>query len=63
MNTYYERAAERNIQVLYNAEVVELDIQRGRFMGGVVVVNGQRTVFQAKSLVVASAALKQIWNG
>ena len=33
MNTYYERACERQIRVIYNAEVIDLDIREGRFAG------------------------------
>jgi tricarballylate dehydrogenase len=69
MNTYYERACERHIHVLYDAEVVELDIRDGRFQGGVATVQGKRQSFRAKSLVVAAGGfeanlewLKEAWG-
>ena len=69
MNTYYERAAERGIQVLYNAEVMSLDIRDGRFCGGSVAVEGRSQPFEAKSLMVASGGfeanlewLKEVWG-
>jgi tricarballylate dehydrogenase len=69
MNTYYERASEQGVRVLYDAEVMGLDIRGGRFTGGTVTVEGSQRTFQAKSLVVASGGfeanlewLKEAWG-
>ena len=63
MNTYYERAIERGVNILYDTEVVALDIRNGRFEGGVVMYkdaqrNGVRKQFRAKALVIASGGFE-----
>jgi tricarballylate dehydrogenase len=58
MNTFYERAGERGVRVLYNAEVVALDIRSGRFEGGTVQHEGVRKPFHAKALVIASGGFE-----
>jgi len=59
MNTYYERAAERGVNILYDTEVVALDIRGGRFESGrVMCKNGKPQEFRAKSLVIASGGFE-----
>jgi tricarballylate dehydrogenase len=58
MNTYYEAARQRGIHVLYNAEVIELNLRDGRFESGTVALHGQPREFRAKALVVASGGFE-----
>ena len=70
LNAYYEEAARRGIEVLYDAEVVGLDISSdGRFESGTAILNGGPVEFRAKALVAASGGfeadlkwLKDIWG-
>src|SRR4029077_11710838 len=58
LNSYYAAAQRRDIRVLYNAEVTELDLRDGRFESGRVLLDGQPNRFRAKSLVVASGGFE-----
>jgi tricarballylate dehydrogenase len=58
LNAYYRAAETRGIRVLYNAEVVELNIRSGVFERGVVKVNGAPTPFRAKALVAAAGGFE-----
>ena len=69
MNTFYEAARRAEINVIYNAEVIALDLPSGRFERGTVKVGGRPQTFQAKSVVIASGGfesniewLKQAWG-
>jgi tricarballylate dehydrogenase len=55
MNAYYAAAAKRDIRVLYNAEVTELDVVQ---KGGRIKLNGNSSSFRAKALVVASGGFE-----
>ena len=54
LNSYYSAAASRNIQVLYQAEVVGLKMAGGCFQSASVLVSGQPFEISAKALVAAS---------
>ncbi len=69
MNSYYESARKLGVQVLYNAEVTQLQLCDGRFASGTVLVNGVAKQFHGKALVVASGGfesnlewLKEAWG-
>lgn len=69
LNAYYRVAHGRNIEVLYDAEVVDLRISGGRFEAGTVVHQGRPVEFRAKALVAASGGfeanlewLKEVWG-
>jgi tricarballylate dehydrogenase len=58
MNAYYFAARRQGIQVLYNAEVTDLNLRAGRFQSGRVLLDGQPAEFRAKALVVASGGFE-----
>jgi tricarballylate dehydrogenase len=70
MNTLYRCAERLGARVLYDAEVIGLDIKDGRFRSATVRMNGQNTVqIAAKTVVVAAGGLqsnlewlKQAWG-
>ncbi len=69
LNTYYAAAERLGIRVLYNAEVTGLEIARGIFERGTVLLNGERGEFRGGALVVAAGGfeanfewLKQAWG-
>jgi tricarballylate dehydrogenase len=69
MNAYYAAARAKGIEVLYNAEVVALQITEGRFESATVLLNGEATEIHAKTLVAAAGGfeanldwLKEAWG-
>jgi tricarballylate dehydrogenase len=69
MNSYYAAAQRMGIDVLYNAEVVGLDINNGRFHAATVQVEGQARQVRARAAVLASGGfeanidwLREIWG-
>jgi len=59
MNAYYRYAEKLGARVLYDAEVIGLDIQDGRFRSATVRMNGKDTVhITAKTVVVAAGGLQ-----
>jgi tricarballylate dehydrogenase len=69
MNAYYAAARVKGIEVLYNAEVVALQIADGRFESATVLLNGEPTEIRAKTLVAAAGGfeanlhwLKEAWG-
>ena len=59
MNAYYRYAEKLGARVLYDAEVIGLDIQDGRFRSATVRMNGKDTVsIGAKTVVVAAGGLQ-----
>jgi tricarballylate dehydrogenase len=69
MNAYYAAARAKGIEVLYNAEVVGLQITQGRFESAAVLMNGEATEIRAKTLVAAAGGfeanldwLKEAWG-
>jgi tricarballylate dehydrogenase len=69
MNSYYAAAARRGIEVVYNAEVVGLDIVDSVFRRVLVSVGDQTIAVRAKTVVLAAGGfesnlewLKEIWG-
>jgi tricarballylate dehydrogenase len=58
LNAYYAAAEQQGVQVLYDAEVVGLNISRGAFESGTVMVEGEPVTFRAKALVAASGGFE-----
>jgi tricarballylate dehydrogenase len=58
MNAWYAAARKEGIEVLYNAEVIGLNINAGRFESAVVLVNGARVEIQAKAVVAAAGGFE-----
>jgi tricarballylate dehydrogenase len=69
LNAYYHAAGQHGIRVLYNAEVVALQLRAGIFQSGMMLVEGREAEFRAKALVVAAGGfesnlewLEQAWG-
>ena len=69
MNAYYQAACGRGIQILYNAEVIAVEMRGGKFESARALVNGVATDLRAKAAVFASggfeaniAWLKEAWG-
>jgi tricarballylate dehydrogenase len=69
MNSYYAAASRLGIDVLYDAEVVALDLDGGSFRGATVETGGARMVIRAGAAVVATGGfesnidwLKDAWG-
>jgi tricarballylate dehydrogenase len=69
INAYYFAARKLGIEILYGAEVRDLDITRGKFTEAEFVANGISRRVRAKSIVLASGGfqanlewLKQYWG-
>jgi tricarballylate dehydrogenase len=69
LNALYLTAESLGVEVVYDAEVVDLDIQDGMFLSAAVVHGGRRTDVRAASLVAAAGGfeanidwLKQYWG-
>ncbi|MGA2961372.1 MAG: FAD-dependent tricarballylate dehydrogenase TcuA [Candidatus Korobacteraceae bacterium] len=69
MNAYYAKAERAGIRIIYNAEVVDLDVVDGRFQSASVLVEGKPVQIGAKVLVAASGGfesnlewLKEAWG-
>jgi tricarballylate dehydrogenase len=58
MNSYYATAARTGIDVLYDAEVVGLDVAGGSFRSADVQLAGRRRTIQAGAAVVASGGFE-----
>jgi tricarballylate dehydrogenase len=58
MNCYYASAERMAIRVLYDAEVVGLDLTDGIFHGASVLVEGRTQTIRARSVVVASGGFE-----
>ncbi|MFN2445021.1 MAG: FAD-dependent tricarballylate dehydrogenase TcuA [Vicinamibacterales bacterium] len=58
MNSYYAAAARRGIRVLYDSEVVDLDIVDGRFCSASVAREGRTISIRAKAVVLASGGFE-----
>jgi tricarballylate dehydrogenase len=54
LNACYQTAARLGVNILYDAEVVSLPIDGGALAEVIVDLQGSRTVFRAKTIVVAS---------
>jgi tricarballylate dehydrogenase len=69
MNAYYSAALRRGITILYNAEVVGLNLEGDVFRGATALVNGTAQEFRAKAAVFAAGGfeanvewLKEAWG-
>ncbi len=69
MNAYYQAACRRGIQILYNAEVIALEMGGGKFESARALVNGAPLELRAKAAVFASGGfeaniewLKEAWG-
>lgn len=69
MNAYYRAAERLGIDVLYNAEVVELEVVDGEFRSAVVLLEGESVRASAKVVIAASGGfesnlewLKEAWG-
>ena len=58
LNAYYAAAEKQNVRVLYDAEVTGLDISRGAFESGTVILEGEPVTFRAKTLVAAAGGFE-----
>ena len=58
MNAYYAAASRLGIDVLYDADVVDLDLDGGRFNAAVVEMGGQRRTIRAGAAVVATGGFE-----
>ncbi|MFH1090272.1 MAG: FAD-dependent oxidoreductase, partial [Pseudomonadota bacterium] len=58
MNAYYATAEKLGIDVLYEAEVVDMDISDGRFASGTFVTNGISHTVAAKAVVAAAGGFQ-----
>ena len=69
INAYYATARRLGVEILYDAEVVDLNIREGNFTSGTYVSNGSARKVQAKAIVVAAGGfqantdwLKKYWG-
>lgn len=69
INAYYATAERRGIEILYDAEAYDMDIQDGRFVSADIVHHGVPRKIQTKAIVVASGGfqadldwLKEYWG-
>jgi tricarballylate dehydrogenase len=69
MNSYYAAAERRGVEVVYNADVIGLQIQDGRFESATVRVDGHERQIRARAVVLAAGGfesnlewLKEIWG-
>jgi len=58
LNAYYAAAEKQDVRVLYNAEVIGLNISRGEFESGTVMLEGEPVTFRAKALVAAAGGFE-----
>jgi tricarballylate dehydrogenase len=69
LNALYHTAEDLGVDVLYDAEVVDLDVRGGRFQSATITYGGQRHQVHASALVAAAGGfeaniewLKQYWG-
>src|SRR5712692_4924606 len=58
MNAYYDVASRLGVQIAYESEVRELEMDGGEFVSAVAVCNGAAKEFNAKAIVVASGGFE-----
>ncbi len=58
MNSYYDAAERRGVRVFYDAEVVEVAIDRGRFESARILMAGEAVEIRAKALVAAAGGFE-----
>jgi tricarballylate dehydrogenase len=69
MNTYYAAAERLGIRVMYDSEVIALDVRDGRFHSATALVDGQPVTVHARAAVIAAGGfesnlewLRQVWG-
>ncbi len=69
LNACYAAAEQQGVRVLYDAEVAGLNISRGAFESGTVMLEGEPVTFRAKALVAAAGGfesnlewLEEVWG-
>jgi len=69
LNACYAAAERQGVRVLYDAEVAGLNISRGAFESGTVMLNGEPVTFRAKALVASAGGfesnlgwLEKVWG-
>ncbi len=69
LNAYYAAAERQGVRVLYDSEVAGLNISRGAFESGTVMLNGGPVTFRAKALVASAGGfesnlewLEEVWG-
>ena len=69
MNSYYAAAKRLGIEVLYDAEVVDVELTDDRFVSAFILVNGTPTTMRARTAVLASGGfesnfdwLREVWG-
>jgi tricarballylate dehydrogenase len=69
LNALYRTAASKHVEIRYDAEVTDLEIQQGRFVSATVMQGGVQSQVRAAALVAASGGfesnlpwLKQAWG-
>jgi tricarballylate dehydrogenase len=69
MNSFYAAAERLGVRILYNAEVVDLDVVDGLFQRASVAIAGRMTSVRARTVVLAAGGfesnldwLKEIWG-
>jgi tricarballylate dehydrogenase len=69
MNTYYAAAERLGVRIIYDAEVVALDIVDGRFRAAAVRSGGRESTVRASAVILAAGGfesnldwLKEIWG-
>jgi tricarballylate dehydrogenase len=58
MNSYYAAAARLGIEVIYDAEVVDLDMSEGRFAAAHVRIGGDTRLVRARAAILASGGFE-----
>jgi tricarballylate dehydrogenase len=69
MNAYYAAARRLGVEILYDAEVLDLEIREGNFTSGTYISNGAARKIQARAVVIAAGGfqanvdwLKRYWG-
>ena len=58
MNAYYDAAERKGVRVVYNAEVVDLEVFKGEFRSASVLVDGAPVKVTAKAVIAASGGFE-----
>ncbi|MFL6651495.1 MAG: FAD-dependent tricarballylate dehydrogenase TcuA [Sulfurifustaceae bacterium] len=58
MNAYYAAAMRLGVTILYNAEVVELDIHDGKFQSASIRIDGRMQDVRARAVVIATGGFE-----
>jgi tricarballylate dehydrogenase len=63
MNSYYAAANRLGVKVVYDAEVVGLEMVDSIFRSASVRIDGRIDTIRARAVVLAAGGLKRTWNG